>query len=81
MKGHYHLFVLSVGKEGVERIYVPMLTEDEPRHDAEGRLKRTQRRRVIEYRVCRPTSWRRRQAEEAGLPWPTPPRGRQRRAA
>jgi len=50
----YHVFVLSVGKEGVERVYVEYTGQS--REDAEKTLKRTQRARVIGYKLARPTS-------------------------
>lgn len=50
----YHVFVLSVGQNGVERKYI----EDagQSREDAEKTLSRSQRRRVIGYKFARPTS-------------------------
>ena len=50
----YHVFVLSVGKEGVERIHV--LDEGQGQEGAEKSLKRSQRKRVIGYRLAHPTS-------------------------
>jgi hypothetical protein len=50
----YHVFVLSVGQNGVERIYIA--DTGQSREDAEKTLKRTQRKRVIGYRLARPTS-------------------------
>lgn len=66
----YHLFVLSAGKEGVERVYVPHT--EQSREEAEKTLKRSQRKRVIGYKLCRPSSWYRAEAERQGLPYPMP---------
>jgi len=55
---HYHLFTLALGKEYVERVYVPLdMEQPTAREDAEKRLTRRQRKRVLQYRVCHPTSW------------------------
>ena len=50
----YHVFVLKVGQEGVERVYIEYTGQT--RDEAEKTLKRSQRARVIGYRLARPTS-------------------------
>lgn len=50
----YHVFVLSVGQNGVERVYIPYTGQT--REEAEKTLKRTQRPRIIGYRLAHPTS-------------------------
>lgn len=80
LKGHYHLFVLAVGKSDIERVYLPMVEEFETREEATDRFisERTAHRQrniqkarnavansIIEYRECRPSSWRIARREEA----------------
>lgn len=72
---NYHQFTLRVGKESVERVYIPTVRAA-TREEAERSLKRTQRKRIIGYHLARPTSELRAEAETAGLPWPIPPRRR-----
>ena len=52
----YHVFTLSVGKESLERIHIPHAGDSDTQENAEKQLKRSQRRRIISYRVARPTS-------------------------
>ena len=66
----YHVFTLSVGKHAVERIYID--EEVGTREDAERKLKRTQRARIIGHRIARPTRFHRENAERLGQPFPTP---------
>lgn len=54
MRASYHVFVLSVGKEGVERVHLEY--QGDTQQEAEKRLKRSQRHRVIGYRLAHPTS-------------------------
>ena len=58
----YHVFVLSVGQNGLERKYI----EDtgQTREEAEKTLSRSQRQRIIGYRLARPTSHYREQIAE-----------------
>ena len=72
----YHAFVLS-RKEGVERVYLEHAGET--REEAEKKLKRSQRKRIIGYRVARPTSAYRAEAEANDLPFPLPIPNRRRR--
>jgi len=82
LKNHYHLFVIAVGKSDIERVYLPMEEEFESREAATERFvsertsqwkrniakKRTQvSNSIIEYRVCRPSSWRIARREEAAV--------------
>lgn len=49
----YHVFVLSYGREGVERVHIAYTGQT--RDEAERRLKPSQRKRIIGYRLARPT--------------------------
>lgn len=52
----YHVFVLSVGAQSVERKYIPESDKAPTREAAEKLLSRSQRKRIIGYRLARPTS-------------------------
>lgn len=66
----YHVFTLSVGKEGVERVYVREGVGT--REDAEKALKRSQRRRILFHRIARPTSFYEELAKAQGTSFPLP---------
>lgn len=78
----YHQFQLSPsrGEDGATtRVYVPHTGQT--REEAEKTLTRAQRKRVEHYQEALATSTRRAQAEEAGLPFPVPPKKTRRRKA
>lgn len=64
----YHVFVLSVGQNGVERVYIPYTGQT--REEAEKTLKRTQRPRIIGYRLAHPSEHYRAEIEERERTWP-----------
>lgn len=49
----YHIFVLSYGREGVERVHITYTGQT--REEAERQLKPSQRKRIIGYRLAHPT--------------------------
>jgi hypothetical protein len=62
------VFVLSVGQSGVERVYIEYTGQT--REEAEKTLKRTQRARIIGYRLARPSSHYAAAREERERTWP-----------
>lgn len=64
----YHIFVLKVGKEGVERVHI--MYTGQTREEAERSLKPSQRKRVIGYKLAHPSSHYAAEREERERAWP-----------
>ena len=64
----YWLYVLSLGRESVDRVYVPM-DEHETEEGARRTLSRSKRRRVLYVLECHPTSYWQALYEREGSPF------------